>query len=281
MNRQHLGGDWRTTESGLLLRDTTIANATAARHGLLPKLSGNALNVLKGDGTWGTVAGVSGSYPAEYDVRVKDVSPTAETDEFASASITGWTDIGWSGVTEDQSTTQPGALWVSAPSSGTWRNRVKAIPAGDFRLYTLVSHAPISTNFLVAGLVISSTAVAGTGTQAVLWNGWHGSVSGATWNASAQVGTNFNQTGATLTGIAITGVPASLLRITRSGSTYSFGASPLWSGGRVWFEKAIAIGFTPTHAGLFILNTTSLTAEIAFEFFRYYGSATANTGGAP
>lgn len=32
--------------------DNTNLNATTGRHGLLPKLSGNAAHTLKGDGTW-------------------------------------------------------------------------------------------------------------------------------------------------------------------------------------------------------------------------------------
>jgi hypothetical protein len=32
--------------------DNTDLNASATRHGLLPKLSGNPLHTLKGDGTW-------------------------------------------------------------------------------------------------------------------------------------------------------------------------------------------------------------------------------------
>lgn len=32
--------------------DNTDLNATAARHGLLPKLSGNGAQSLRGDGTW-------------------------------------------------------------------------------------------------------------------------------------------------------------------------------------------------------------------------------------
>lgn len=49
--------DWsllfNLTESGYT--DVTTANATTGHHGLLPKLSGNASQGLKGDGTWGSV----------------------------------------------------------------------------------------------------------------------------------------------------------------------------------------------------------------------------------
>lgn len=41
------------TEANLTLADNTTNDSTAARHGFLPKLSGSASDVLKGDGTWG------------------------------------------------------------------------------------------------------------------------------------------------------------------------------------------------------------------------------------
>lgn len=63
MNRQQMGGDWRVTEQGLYLRDTTIANATSARHGLLPKLSGVSTEFLNGVGAFATPAGGGGGWP--------------------------------------------------------------------------------------------------------------------------------------------------------------------------------------------------------------------------
>lgn len=44
------------------LTDTTTNNATSGKHGLLPKLSGSASDVLHGDGSWGPAAG--GGIPA-------------------------------------------------------------------------------------------------------------------------------------------------------------------------------------------------------------------------
>lgn len=49
------------TETQLSFTDITTGNATALKHGLLPKLSGNASDVLKGDGTFG--AGGAGGTP--------------------------------------------------------------------------------------------------------------------------------------------------------------------------------------------------------------------------
>jgi len=40
--------------------DNTDLNATTLRHGLLPKLSGSASDVLLGDGTWGAGGGGGG-----------------------------------------------------------------------------------------------------------------------------------------------------------------------------------------------------------------------------
>ena len=37
--------------------DNTDLNASASRHGLLPKLSGSSGDVLRGDGTWGAASG--------------------------------------------------------------------------------------------------------------------------------------------------------------------------------------------------------------------------------
>jgi hypothetical protein len=148
------------------------------------------------------------------------------------------------------------------------------MPAGDARIYTLVSTAGPGANFILPGLCLSNTVTPGTGSQAVFWNGWHTSVT-ATWAAGVQVGSNFSQASPTLTGITTTTESVAILRITRSGSTYTFGVS------RIWFEKVVAIGFTATHMGLILFNSSGFTAHVAWEFFRYYGSATANTGGAP
>lgn len=55
-----LGGGGDVTESDLDFSDVTTANSTAAQHGLLPKLSGNVGDVLRGDGTFGAGGGGSG-----------------------------------------------------------------------------------------------------------------------------------------------------------------------------------------------------------------------------
>jgi hypothetical protein len=60
------------SEGGLYLRDTTIADATTARHGLLPKLPGSTFKVL--DGT-----GVFVAHPEVFIVPVSDETTVITT----------------------------------------------------------------------------------------------------------------------------------------------------------------------------------------------------------
>jgi hypothetical protein len=51
------GGDAIKLDELAAPTDVTTLNASGSAHGLLPKLSGSASDVLKGDGSWGTVGG--------------------------------------------------------------------------------------------------------------------------------------------------------------------------------------------------------------------------------
>lgn len=57
--------------------DNTDLNATTSMHGLLPKLSGSAGDVLKGDGTWGT-GGSGAPTDATYIVQTAHAGLSAE-----------------------------------------------------------------------------------------------------------------------------------------------------------------------------------------------------------
>jgi hypothetical protein len=52
---------YQVSENGLYLRDNTNANASTTKHGLLPKLSGDVNQVLRGDGTFGAVSTTVGA----------------------------------------------------------------------------------------------------------------------------------------------------------------------------------------------------------------------------
>ncbi len=53
-------------EGSLYLTDTTLGNSSTAKHGLAPKLSGNATEFLNGSGSWTTPSGGAGSANHSY-----------------------------------------------------------------------------------------------------------------------------------------------------------------------------------------------------------------------
>lgn len=59
--------------------DNTDLNATSGRHGLLPKLSNNAREVLKGDGTWGPYASATAAATAATGSLHTDAAALAAT----------------------------------------------------------------------------------------------------------------------------------------------------------------------------------------------------------
>jgi hypothetical protein len=59
--------------------DNTDLNATSARHGLLPKLSNNARQFLKGDGTWGSYASLTATATAAAGTLFSDAALLAST----------------------------------------------------------------------------------------------------------------------------------------------------------------------------------------------------------
>jgi hypothetical protein len=63
-------------ESALIISDNTINNATASKHGFLPKLSGSSSDVFKGDGSYG---GVPSHFHDENALQFNDVT-TADAD---------------------------------------------------------------------------------------------------------------------------------------------------------------------------------------------------------
>lgn len=58
-NHTNSAGGGTLAEAALALTDITTNDASASKHGFLPKLSGNAAEYLKGDGTWGAGGGTT------------------------------------------------------------------------------------------------------------------------------------------------------------------------------------------------------------------------------
>lgn len=73
-------------ETALAFTDVPTANATAAAHGLLPKLPGNTTTFLRGDGTWATPAGGGGGSSA-FDAITSGVNITATMQVGSGASL--------------------------------------------------------------------------------------------------------------------------------------------------------------------------------------------------
>ena len=73
-------------ESDLSLTDVTTNNATSLKHGFLPKLSGNASDVFRGDGTY---SGVSASAPTDATYIVQTASAGLSAEQALSSLSTG------------------------------------------------------------------------------------------------------------------------------------------------------------------------------------------------
>lgn len=67
---------FRVSESGLWLRDNTIADVSTSRHGLVPKAPNDTTKFLRGDGTWG-VAGAASANHAYYTYKAAMLEPLA------------------------------------------------------------------------------------------------------------------------------------------------------------------------------------------------------------
>jgi hypothetical protein len=73
-------------EADLSLTDVTTNNATSLKHGFLPKLSGNASDVFRGDGTY---SGVSASAPTDATYIVQTASAGLSNEQALSSLSTG------------------------------------------------------------------------------------------------------------------------------------------------------------------------------------------------
>lgn len=150
----------------------------------------------------------------------------------------------------------------------------KSIPAGDFTIWTSAKFLGTSTNYSFIGLCLwedatdSSKKIAGYGlsprNSGLMDNGLYTWTNWNSFNAATE--TNFQWVG-----------PRVYIRLRRNGTTYRAAFS---SDGIAYFESASALnpGFTPTHFGVGIGNTTGANELAIFDFFRYTASDVGTVG---
>ena len=229
------------------------------------------------DVEWGDVAasgGGSGDSFSYFDPDMPPTSPSAYDDEFDGTTLDAkWTTVNWASATvKDVNTTVPGSLYMKAASIGaTLVSVLQAIPTGDFSIVTNVEAVHEGSPNSGAGLIISSTNTAGSGSQAVVMSFGYGTneayLGAYNWygfnSVGSQLSLSYNQ-------------KLKYLRIRRSGTNYYFG----WSqDGKNWADVPVTPGFTPSYFGLAIYQASGSASNFSFDFFRYSSSATAPLGG--
>lgn len=213
---------------------------------------------------------------AWFDPFLAPTSPSATDDDWSSGGITGWTAVQWSTPTEmaafDANTTKPGWLYASTNSAGSDRTHalLKAIPAGDFTIVLPVVWGGRNANFNHGGLMLADGTTSGAGQQRTCALGVDSGMTRISQSRNSFTGWNAN--------IVIEGwnQAAGFVRMRRSGTTYFFAWS---SDSRAWYEVSPVLGMTPTHFGIYTLNSSGVVSNMTFGPFRYSASATASFGG--
>lgn len=227
------------------------------------------------DSRWLPLCMTGSSTFSVWDPDIPPMSPSAHDDEFDGTSGVSWTDVNWSGLTAwDANTTYPGWLWAKNPTgTEVLRCKLQALPAGDFCIVGKMN-ASGGAGTVVAGLVLSTTNTASSGTQFTAAIARRSSA----FAYGSQKYTNFTTFGSDLVNIGSAHPNGTIwLRLRLSGSTYYAGFS---IDGKTWYEQTISPGVTPSYMGIFVDNAASgQNQEVSFDYFRYSSSASATFGG--
>lgn len=157
------------TETKLSFSDITTANATASAHGLLPKLSGNGSDCLRGDGSFSTCpgAGTGGDFSTNTTTSVAQQVVVAsgtggKTGEFATGTGVG---ILMSGVLSYK--TNPSGAFVGTTDTQTLTSKTLMLPTiSDFTMATH-NHQTLAGGGQLALGAFSSTTGSGAVVGAV------------------------------------------------------------------------------------------------------------------
>lgn len=199
------------TETKLSFTDITTANSTASAHGLLPKLSGNGSDCLRGDGSFSVCpgAGTGGDFSTNTTTSVAQQIVVAsgtggKTGEFATGSGVGLLTAGVLGYK-----TNPSGAFVGTTDTQTLANKTLTQPTvGDF---TNAQHTHATT--AQGGQLALSAFTSTTGTGAVV------GATGATLttpNIGAATATSINK-------VAITAPATSATLTIANGKTLAVG----------------------------------------------------------
>jgi len=217
-----------------------------------------------------------------FTLWLPDAAPAeagAADDEFDGAS--GGVPPGWTEVDHGASTTvdeNEAGLKLTQPTHAgdSIAGVYKAIPTGDFTIWTKMSLSGGLLNYTMAGLALWQNATSSSGDLATLLlmqNTLDQEIKVDLWSA-------YNTYTSTPLNKVITvdvGVANMYLRIRRSGTTYSFDCSLDGIGWTALYSNTLA--FTPTHFGPVINNSASgITIAARFPFFRYVASDVGLTG---
>lgn len=178
------------TEANLSFSDITTANASTLKHGLLPKLDGNASNCLRGDGTWTSCAGSGGG-------DVSSNTSTSVDGEAALFSGTGGKTIKratGTGVAKLSSgVLAAGTVSLNTEVSGTLQAAQFPILTGNVTtsgasLVTTIANGVV-TNAMLAGSIATSKMASRSGDGTIV-----GTVTGTTpvgkcleWDANGNI----------------------------------------------------------------------------------------------
>lgn len=203
-------------------------------------------------------------------------SPSGTDSEFSAGSSgvpSGFTEYDHGSVlTVDESSTYKKLLFTATSGSfPTLSGIYKAVPAGDFTIWTKVHIIGQRADYVWAGLALFEDATSSTGNVENLALS-NRSSSGPTGISQFEL-TAYNAYNSDRLGLnALPHFQHIYFRWRRNSTSYF----PGWSfDGETFIENsssAITVGFTPAHFGLAIQNSSGITVKCTFDFFRYVAS---------
>lgn len=266
-----------------LRQQTSHPSAPASGHELLYVISGSPHGGLFVQDSAGRhigpfITGTSGGnltlLKSIWNVDAPPASPSASDSEFNGGSNsvpTGFTEYDPGSIlTVTESSTYKNVQLSHTTIAGTLdvAGIYKAIPAGDFTIWTKYHFYGQNVNYAFIGLCLwedatdSSKKIAGYGlsprNNTLLNNGLYLQTNYNTFNSATENNFNFIQS-------------SGYLELRRNGSNYYLRYS---NDGLSFFGGSSALnpGFTPVHFGVGMGNTTGVTLLGTFDFFRYVAS---------